>query len=83
MAPSVSCAEKDTILSPAPTLTAEQERKLWLKIDLRLLPILSFMVLVTNINRDNFEEAKLEGLTQLDLTGHRYNIISAAFLIQP
>ncbi|KAK2463980.1 hypothetical protein APHAL10511_004031 [Amanita phalloides] len=82
-ASSVSSAEKDiTILSQAPTLTAEQERKLWLKIDLRLLPILSLMFLMSNMDRGNIGNAKLEGLvTQLHLTGHRYNTILTAFLV--
>lgn len=40
-------------LSTPPTLTAEEERRLWRKIDLRLLPILIIMYLVASIDRSN------------------------------
>ncbi|KAF8994036.1 MFS general substrate transporter [Cyathus striatus] len=59
-------------LPPPPTLTAEQEKKLWRKIDLRLMPILTLMYLLSFLDRGN---AKLQGLlTQLHLTGNQYNI---------
>ncbi|PPR02802.1 hypothetical protein CVT26_009588 [Gymnopilus dilepis] len=62
----------ESSLPPPPTLTAEEERKLWRKVDLRLMPILSLMYLLSFMDRGN---AKLQGLvTQLDLTGNRYNI---------
>jgi len=34
-----------------PTLTAEEERRLWRKIDLRLLPILAIMYLLSFMDR--------------------------------
>jgi hypothetical protein len=34
-----------------PQLTAEQEKKLWRKVDLRLMPILSLMYLVAFLDR--------------------------------
>ncbi len=43
-------------LSAPPTLTAEEERRLWRKIDLRLLPILIIMYLVASIDRSNIGE---------------------------
>lgn len=43
-------------LSTPPTLTAEEERRLWRKIDLRLLPILIIMYLVASIDRSNIGE---------------------------
>ncbi|KAE9396024.1 MFS general substrate transporter [Gymnopus androsaceus JB14] len=59
-------------LPPPPTLSKEDERKLWRKIDLRLMPILCLMYLMSFMDRGN---AKLEGLeTQLNLIGNRYNI---------
>ncbi|EIW53164.1 MFS general substrate transporter [Trametes versicolor FP-101664 SS1] len=62
-------------LSTPPTLTAEEERLLWRKIDLRLLPILIIMYLVASIDRSNIGNAKLQGLlTQLNLTGDQYNV---------
>ena len=33
----------DSTLPPPPSLSAEEERKLWRKVDLRLMPILSLM----------------------------------------
>ncbi|KDR81104.1 hypothetical protein GALMADRAFT_222657 [Galerina marginata CBS 339.88] len=69
----------ESTLPPPPTLTPEQERKLWRKVDLRLMPILSLMYLVSFIDRGN---AKLQGLvTQLDLTGNRYNIALTMYFI--
>ncbi|KII95429.1 hypothetical protein PLICRDRAFT_98827 [Plicaturopsis crispa FD-325 SS-3] len=59
-------------LPEAPELTEAQEKKLWRKVDLRLMPILSLMYLMSFLDRGN---AKLQGLTtQLDLTGNKYNI---------
>ncbi|KAG2067218.1 MFS general substrate transporter [Suillus decipiens] len=59
-----------------PVLTPEQEKKLWRKIDLRIMPILSLMYLLAFLDRTgNIGNAKLEGImTQLDLTGDRFNI---------
>ncbi|KAJ7091876.1 hypothetical protein B0H15DRAFT_799639 [Mycena belliarum] len=41
----------ESVLPPPPTLTAEEERKLWRKIDLRLMPILSLMYLLSFLDR--------------------------------
>lgn len=38
-------------LPPPPTLTVEEENKLWRKIDLRLLPILSLIYLFSFLDR--------------------------------
>ncbi|KAJ7881432.1 MFS general substrate transporter [Mycena leptocephala] len=65
--------------SSTPTLTAEEERKLWQKIDLRLMPILSLMYLLSFLDRGN---ARLQGLeTQLHLTGNRFNIALTMYFI--
>lgn len=37
--------------SPPPTLTAEQEKKLWRKVDMRILPILTLMYLCSFMDR--------------------------------
>ncbi|KAI5984053.1 MFS general substrate transporter [Pisolithus albus] len=56
-------------------LDLERERKLWRKIDLHLLPVITFMYLFSFMDRENIGNAKLEGLmTQLNLTGSRYNV---------
>ncbi|KZT63324.1 MFS general substrate transporter [Daedalea quercina L-15889] len=55
------------------TLTTEQEKKMWRKVDMRILPILTVMYLCAFMDKGN---AKLQGLaSQLDLTGHKYNIV--------
>lgn len=41
----------DTKLPPPPTLTKQQERRLWRKIDLRLMPILTLMYLCSFLDR--------------------------------
>ncbi|EIW52131.1 MFS general substrate transporter [Trametes versicolor FP-101664 SS1] len=52
-------------------LTVEEEKRLWRKVDMRLIPISVLLYLMSYLDRGN---AKLEGLlTQLDLTGQRYN----------
>ncbi|KAH9914907.1 MFS general substrate transporter [Epithele typhae] len=69
-------------LPPPPTLTAEQEKRLWRKIDLHLVPILTLMYLCSFLDRGNIGNAKLQGLTtQLDLTGNRYNIALTMYFI--
>ncbi|KAF9220039.1 MFS general substrate transporter [Gyrodon lividus] len=65
-----------------PILTPEQEKRLWRKVDLRLMPILSLMYLLSFMDRGNIGNAKLDGLiTQLDLTGNKYNIALTMFFI--
>jgi hypothetical protein len=44
----------DTDLPPQPVFTLEQEKKLWRKIDLRLMPILSLMYLFSFMDRGRF-----------------------------
>ncbi|KAI6045451.1 MFS general substrate transporter [Pisolithus marmoratus] len=73
--PDVSSAPKLAQVSLGP----ERERKLWRKIDLHLMPIIATMYLLSFMDRGN---AKLEGLmTQLNLTGSRYNVALSVFFI--
>ncbi|KAF9233955.1 MFS general substrate transporter [Melanogaster broomeanus] len=63
----------------APTLTAEQETKLWRKIDLRVVPIISVMYLFAFTDRGF---AAINGLmTQLDLTGNKFNIVLSILIV--
>ncbi|KAF9044938.1 MFS general substrate transporter [Panaeolus papilionaceus] len=72
----------ESTLPPPPVLTPEEERKLWRKIDLRLMPILSLMYLLSFLDRGNIGNARLQGLqTQLDLTGNKYNIALTMYFI--
>lgn len=41
----------ESSLPPPPTLSAEEEKMLWRKIDLRLMPILSLMYLFSFMDR--------------------------------
>ncbi|OSX57439.1 hypothetical protein POSPLADRAFT_1067855 [Postia placenta MAD-698-R-SB12] len=68
---STNGAQEGRLPQPA-SLTAEEEKRLWRKVDTRILPILTIMYLCSFLDRGN---AKLQGLTtQLDLTGNKYNI---------
>ncbi|KAI9449179.1 MFS general substrate transporter [Lactarius psammicola] len=72
----------DSQLPPPPTLTPEQERALYRKVDLRLMPVVTSMYLFSFLDRGNIGNAKLQGLvTQLDLTGNKYNIALTMFFI--
>ncbi|KAG1740813.1 MFS general substrate transporter [Suillus paluster] len=74
--------DSNSDLKDVPMLTPEQERKLWRKVDVQLMPILTVMYLLSFLDRGNIGNAKLDGLvTQLDLTGNRYNIALTMFFI--
>ncbi len=79
-------------------LTRKEQKQLWRKVDLRLMPIVMVMYLCSFLDRANIGEssrlrkdireaysirsgnAKLQGLvTQLDLTGNRYNIALVSY----
>jgi hypothetical protein len=62
----------DSTLPPPPDLTPEQERKLWRKIDLRLIPILSLMYLFSFL--DKGERARLRVRKSLIWIGCQVNI---------
>ncbi|KAJ7693398.1 MFS general substrate transporter [Mycena rosella] len=71
----------ESSLPPPPSLTAEEERKLWRKIDLRLMPILSLMYLLSFLDRGTLSAA-LQGLeTQLKLVGNQFNIALTMYFI--
>lgn len=63
----------------APGVTRESfshidEKKLLRKMDMRLLPILTLLYLLSFIDRGNIGNAKIEGLAEdLNLTGGQYN----------
>ncbi|KAH8112963.1 MFS general substrate transporter [Phellopilus nigrolimitatus] len=69
----------DSSLPSPPVLTLEQEKKLYRKIDSRLMPILSIIYLCSFLDRGN---AKLAGLvTELNLVGNQYNIALVRSLV--
>ncbi|KAF5365471.1 hypothetical protein D9758_010846 [Tetrapyrgos nigripes] len=64
------------------TLTESEERRLWTKIDLRILPIVSLMYLMSFMDRGNIGNARLQGLeSQLHLEGNQYNIALTLFFV--
>ncbi|KAF9254192.1 hypothetical protein L218DRAFT_798376, partial [Marasmius fiardii PR-910] len=69
--------ESSSSLSPPPKLTEAEERKLWRKIDRKLMPILCLMYLFSFMDRETLQSlgnARLQGLaTQLGLVGNQYN----------
>ncbi|CAL1715339.1 unnamed protein product [Somion occarium] len=72
----------ESSLPPPPKLTPEQERKLYRKIDLRIMPIVTLMYLFSFLDRGNIGNAKLQGLTtELNLTGNKYNIALTMYFI--
>ncbi|KAI0356828.1 MFS general substrate transporter [Trametes cingulata] len=69
-------------LPPPPVLSVEEEKRLWRKIDMRILPIFTVMYFVASLVRSNIGNAKLQGLsTQLELTGNKYNIALAMYFV--
>ncbi|KAJ4466263.1 hypothetical protein J3R30DRAFT_3588956 [Lentinula aciculospora] len=47
-------------LPPPPVLSEEDERKLWRKIDLRLMPILCLIYLMSFMDRDEYHSDSSE-----------------------
>ncbi|KAJ6572861.1 hypothetical protein DFH09DRAFT_1312639 [Mycena vulgaris] len=71
----------ESTLPPPPALSAE-ERRLWRKIDFRLMPILTLMYPMSFLDRGNIGNARLDGLQdQLNLTGNKYNIALTMYFI--
>ncbi|KAI0365422.1 MFS general substrate transporter [Pilatotrama ljubarskyi] len=69
-------------LPTPPALSVEEEKRLWRKIDTRILPIFTVMYFVASLVRSNIGNAKLQGLTtQLELTGNKYNIALAMYFV--
>ncbi|KAG6810176.1 hypothetical protein H0H92_013014 [Tricholoma furcatifolium] len=77
----VDFGENATLPVP-PVLNKEEEERLYRKIDMRLIPILALLYLLSFIDRGNIGNAKLQGLTkQLHLTGDEYNIALTMYFI--
>lgn len=68
--------------STPPKLDPSLERKLLLKVDLRVVPALWFLFLVSFVDRGNLGNAKIEGLEDsLGMTGNDYNVALQVFTI--
>ena len=61
-------------------LSKEAERKIIMKTDLHVLPILFLLFLVSFVDRTNIGNAKILGLTdELHMVGNQYNIAILVF----
>ncbi|KAJ7499646.1 MFS general substrate transporter [Mycena latifolia] len=77
-------AASGSIEAEMPTIPGSQidEGRLFLKLDWRLLPIVTLLYLWSFLDRTNIGNAKIAGLTQdLHLVGLQYNICAAVFFV--
>ena len=75
-------ASKASNSSENVAVTKELERKIIMKTDLHVLPILFLLFLVSFIDRTNIGNAKIAGLTDdLHMVGNQYNIAVFVFNI--
>jgi hypothetical protein len=67
---------------PLPPFDKVAEGKILRKLDLKILPILWLLYIVSFVDRSNIGNAKIQGMDkELDLKGQRYNITVFAFNI--
>ncbi|ETS83944.1 hypothetical protein PFICI_05820 [Pestalotiopsis fici W106-1] len=60
----------------------ERRRKVIRKVDIRLVPVLALLYLMSYIDRANIGNAKIEGLAEdLNLSGSQYNIALSLFFV--
>lgn len=69
-------------------LTAEEERKLMRKVDLRIMTLCSLLFLFKNIDSDNISNARIMNrgtdrniMTQLGLTSDEYNLLTVFYYV--
>ncbi|KAH0522978.1 hypothetical protein TsFJ059_008039 [Trichoderma semiorbis] len=75
--PSIEQAENYQV-----SFTPEEQKRILRKVDWRLVPLLSFLYLVSFIDRGNLGNAKVAGLgNDLHLSGTQYNIAVTLFFI--
>lgn len=67
---------------PARLFTAEEEKKLYRKIDRRIMPILALLYLLSFMDRSNIGNARLNGLERdLNMSSAQYNLALSCFFI--
>ncbi|KAF8995232.1 MFS general substrate transporter [Cyathus striatus] len=65
-----------------PTVSVLDERKIWRKVDLKLIPIVRLLYFCSYLDRGNIGNARLQGLeTQLNLVGNEFNIALTMYYI--
>ncbi|GAA6016044.1 hypothetical protein JCM8202_005391 [Rhodotorula sphaerocarpa] len=70
------------IQPPARIFTPEEEDKLYRKVDLRIMPILSLLYLLSFMDRGNIGNARIEGLEkELNMNSQEFNTTLSCFFI--
>ncbi|KKY37900.1 putative pantothenate transporter [Diaporthe ampelina] len=71
------------------SLTAEEEKKLMRRVDLRIMTLCSLLFLFKNIDSDNISNARIMNrgtdrniMTQLGLTSDEYNLLTVFYYVQ-
>ncbi|KAJ5150085.1 hypothetical protein N7448_001663 [Penicillium atrosanguineum] len=60
----------------------EKRKRVFRKVDVRLVPMLAVLYLISHIDRANIGNAKIEGMVQdLNMTGIQYNTVLSIFFI--
>ncbi|KAJ5668877.1 hypothetical protein N7462_009947 [Penicillium macrosclerotiorum] len=60
----------------------ESRKKVFRKVDIRLVPMLAVLYLISHIDRANIGNAKIEGMVEdLGMTGVQYNTVLSIFFI--
>ncbi|PSN75390.1 MFS general substrate transporter [Corynespora cassiicola Philippines] len=60
----------------------ERRKKVIHKVDIRLVPMLAILYLISHIDRANIGNAKIEGLVEdLNLTGVQWNVVLSVFFV--
>ncbi|KAL2827582.1 major facilitator superfamily domain-containing protein [Aspergillus cavernicola] len=60
----------------------EKRKKVFRKVDIRLVPMLALLYLCSHIDRANIGNAKIEGMVEdLGMTGVQYNTVLAIFFV--
>lgn len=70
------------------SLTAEEERKLMRRVDMRIMTLCSLLFLFKNIDSDNISNARIMNrgtdrniMTQLGLTSDEYNLLTVFYYV--
>ncbi|KAK1448478.1 hypothetical protein CCUS01_11577 [Colletotrichum cuscutae] len=69
-------------------LTADEEKKLMRRVDLRIMTICSLLFLMKNIDSDNISNARIMNkgtprniMTQLNMTSDEYNLLTVPYIV--
>ena len=64
------------------SVDAKVQRRIYNKVDVRLVPMLALLYLIAHLDRANIGNAKIEGLEDsLNMTGNDYNVALMVFFI--